>query len=462
MTAPDTAIASDAWWPDLLRQIGRNVRLAAPVAASRLVLFLIITADVVMVGRYDSTELAYLSLAFALQGVFMLVGIGMLVGTGVLTAQARGADAEVECGVIYRVALVHAFGLGVLFAALCFAGEWFFRLTGQGADLAAGAGRAMVWLGLGLPGLMLMVATSLFLEALGRPVAGVVVSGGGLALNIALNAWLIPGGPQTATVLAAGGGADGAAVATSIVRWAMAVVMIGYAFAVVERRYGLVGPLTDGFAVARKLRRLGYALGLAQGLESAAFGALALFAGLIGASAVAAHQIALQVAAFCFMGAVGISTATAVQVGLAVGRGDQRGMALAGWAGCSLILVWMASLAVVVALGRHALAGLFTDDPALIALVLPSLLVVAAMLPTDGLQGVLMGALRGAGDVWVPTAMHLCSFLLVMAPSAALFALHLDWGVPGLFAGAFAGVSVAALLLSLRFRVIGRRVVARL
>jgi MATE family multidrug resistance protein len=197
MTAPDIAMipaADRGWWRDLLRHAAVNVRLAAPVALSRTVLFLIVTADVAMVGHHGSVELAYISLAMAVQGVFMLVGFGMLVGTGVLAAQARGAGADAECGVIYRVALLHALGLGALFAGLCFAGGWFFRLTGQDADLASGAGRAMIWLGLGLPGLMLMVATSLFLEALGRPLVGVAVAAGGLGLNVALNAWLIPGG----------------------------------------------------------------------------------------------------------------------------------------------------------------------------------------------------------------------------------------------------------------------------
>jgi MATE family multidrug resistance protein len=242
----------------------------------------------------------------------------------------------------------------------------------------------------------------------------------------------------------------------------MAAAMIGFAFVTVDRRYGLTGPLTHGLAIGRKLRRLGYALGLAQGLESAAFSSMSLFAGLLGAAAVAAHQVALQVAAFCFMGAVGISTATAVQVGLAVGRGDQRGMALAGWAGCGMIVALMTFFAAIILVWRGPIAGLFTDDPALLAVVLPTLLVVAAMLPTDGLQGVLMGALRGTGDVWVPTAMHLFSFIVVMAPLAAWFAFGLDWGVPGLFGGAIVGVTVAALLLSLRFRAIGRRVIRRL
>jgi MATE family multidrug resistance protein len=454
MTVPQSAIAAGAPQRparDFARALGQNARLAAPVCASRLVMFLIITADVAMVGRHDSVQLAFISLAMAVQGVLMLVGFGMLVGTGVLAAQARGAGADAECGVIWRVALLHALGLGLLFLALCGAGEGFFLLAGQDPMLAAGGGRTLLWLGLGLPGLLLAMATSLFLEALGRPVVTVVVAAGALALNIVLNGMLI----ETR-------GADGAAMATSAVRWAMAVALIGYALATVDARYNLRGALRHGGAIGRKLRRLGYALGLAQGLESAAFSALTLLAGLIGAGAVAAHQIAMQVAAFCFMAAVGTSTATAVQVGMAVGRGDRRGVALAGWAGVCLILSVMLALGVLIVALQDSVAGLFTEDPAVQALVLPVLVVVAAMLAPDGLQGVLMGALRGAGDVWVPTAMQLVSFVAVMAPLAAWLGLGLGWGVPGLYAGALCGVTLAAALLGARFAVVSRRAVRRL
>jgi MATE family multidrug resistance protein len=73
-----------------------------------------------------------------------------------------------------------------------------------------------------------------------------------------------------------------------------------------------------------------------------------------------------------------------------------------------------------------------------------------------------MSALRGTGDVWIPTSMHLCSFLVVMIPAAALFALKLDYGVPGLMMGTFAGVCCAAVLLWLRFFVISKREITRL
>ena len=162
------------------------------------------------------------------------------------------------------------------------------------------------------------------------------------------------------------------------------------------------------------------------------------------------------------MAAIGVGTATAVHVGLAIGRGDQRQMMLSGWGGLFTISVFMAAMAVVMALFPGSLVQIFTQDPVLLAIAVPTLLVAAATLITDGAQGVLMGALRGTGDVWIPSALHLCSFLLVMVPAAYGFAIWADIGTPGLMMGTFCGVTLAAVLLASRFHLVSKRPVARL
>src|SRR5690606_19939089 len=137
-------------------------------------------------------------------------------------------------------------------------------------------------------------------------------------------------------------------------------------------------------------------------------------------------------------------------------------MALAGWTGLAAIVVFMAAVALVAGFRSEAIGGLFTQEPEVLAVVAPTLVVAALMLIPDGAQGVLMGALRATGDVWIPSAMHLCSFTLVMTPAAWLFGLRLGMGAPGLMLGALCGVSVAALLLAGRFAAISRRQVRRL
>lgn len=433
----------------LARQVGAIVKLGAPVSLSRLGMLLLIVVDVAMVGRHSSLELAHFGLANAVLLVLFLLGTGMLIGTAVLTAQAVGAGAERECGVIWRVAALHALALGGVFALLTLAGRWLYAATGQDPELARGAADVLVVMGLGLPGGLLFVCCTLFLEALKRPLPGLAAMALANALNVGLNAWLIP--PL---------GAEGAALATSIARSLAGAALVWRILRLPEaERFNLRGPMTGWREIGGKLRRLGWPLGLAQGLESCAFSALSLFAGLLGATAVAGFQIAMMIVAFLFMAAIGVGAATGVHVGLAVGRGDRPGMARAGWSGLIAILCFMGAAATVMSLWPHAFGRLFTSDPAVLAVVGPTLVAAALMLVPDGAQGVLMGALRGAGDVWVPTAMHLCSFTLVM--TAWLLAVRLGYGAPGLMLGALCGVGVAALLLASRFATISRRQVRR-
>ena len=149
-----------------------------------------------------------------------------------------------------------------------------------------------------------------------------------------------------------------------------------------------------------------------------AFSSLALLAGYLGLAAVGGYQIVINIIAFAFMGAVGVATATGVAVGHAVGREDASAVARAGWSGVATIVMFMGLFAIGVELFPDALAHIFTNDPAILAVVVPTLVVAGFMLLADGSQAVLMGALRGAGDTWVPTALHLCAFILVMVPAA--------------------------------------------
>jgi MATE family multidrug resistance protein len=444
--------------PGFAREVLAIARLAVPVAGSRIGMLLLVLVDAAMVGRHDSRELAYFGLGNALHLVLLLIGIGMLVGTAVLSAQARGAGEERTCGRVWRVALLHALALGGGFALLALLGEAALRLAGQTVDMAAGGGQVLLLSGLGLPGALVFVCSTLFLESLGRPRPGVLAMLAANLINVLLNSLLIGGGLGLPAM-----GAAGAALATSIARSLAALGLVLYILGLADRaRWGIVRPLVGGAAIGRKLRRVGYAIGLTQGAESAAFGGLVLLAGLVGAQSVAGHQIAISAVSLAFMGAIGTASATAVRVGLAVGRQDQYGQRRAGFAGMTAILLFM-GLAAGVLLGfPEAIGRLFTADPLVLAVAVPTLLVGGLMLPTDGLQAVLMGALRGMGDVWVPLALHSAAFFLLMLPLAAWLGLGLRLGAPGLMAGAWAGVSLAALLLGLRFNHISRLPVSRL
>lgn len=434
------------------------VRLALPVSLSRAGILLLIVVDTAMVGGFSSLELAHYGLANAIQTVLMLVGVGMLIGTAVLCAQALGAGEPAGCGEVWRQAMRHSLVLGGLFCLACLVAEPFLLATGQAADLAAGGAGVALYVGLGMPGILLFVAGTLFLETLGRPLPAVAAMALANLANVPLNALLIHGGAGLPAM-----GAEGAALATAAVRWLAAAVIVVAILRLPDRdRLGL-GPGAPRIAgTGRRLRRLGYPMSIATGLESAAFSSLTLFAGHIGAMAVAGWQITLNVIAFAFMAAIGIGTATAVHVGHAVGRGDLAGVRLAGWGGLLTILSWMGLVALALLLVPDRLAALFTADAAVLALAVPALTVAAGMVMADGAQGVLMGALRGAGDVWLPTFLHLLAFTVVMLPAAWIATFTLDLGVPGLVAAAMAGVAVASVLLAARFALLTRRPIRRI
>ena len=440
---------------DFRDRIGAITRLAVPVSMARLSMLVLVMVDMAMTGHFATTELAFYSLAHAVHMVCMLIGVGMLIGTAVLSAQALGAGAHEECGVIWRVSMLHAFVLGCIFTGLAQAGVWFYHQMGYETGLADGAGDVVAVLNFGLPGQLVYAASILFLEALNRPGPGLVIMIAANFVNAVLN-WLLIDGDIAL-------GAEGAAWATTISRWLIAAAAIIYILRMKDaHKFNIAGRLDDWRNIGKKLRHLGYPLGLAQGLESAAFASLTLFAGHISGQAAGGFQIVMTVVAFCFMAAIGVGTATAVHVGMAIGRRDQRQMILSGWAGLFAITIFMAMMAVAITLFPNALARIFTDDPALLAIVVPTLLVGAIILVCDGAQGVLMGALRGAGDVWVPTALHLCSFLLVMVPAAGWLSLRTSLGTPGLMWGTLCGVTLAAVLLAGRFHIISKRPIGRL
>ncbi len=440
----------------LAAQVRRTLALAVPVMGSRLGLVLMITVDSVMAGQFSGAALAHYGISLAPHIFLLVVGIGLLVGTVVLVGQADGADQQRRCGAIWHSALLIAFVVGSGFGLLLLFGETILLLLGQSAEMAAGGGRALAWAGLGLPAILMYLATSFFLEGIGRARAGMIVALGANLPNAALN-WVLIGGELGAPAM----GAAGAMLATTISRWLMLAALIAYALTMRDRAsYGVSRASQADRATVRRLLRLGAPLAAATGIESGAFATLATFAGWLGETQMAAYQACLNVVSFAFMLAIGLSTATSVRTANAVGRADRPGLALAGWLGLALAAALMLAVGVLVLWQREPIAQLYTDSEEVGALIRTGLLWVAAILLFDGAQGTLMGAHRGAADVLVPTSMQGFSFLVVGVPLAYYLGIVTGGGVPALLTALLIALITASILLSLRFAIISRRPVA--
>ena len=441
----------------LRTHLRETLRLAVPVMLARLGVLTIVTMDTAMSGHASGDDLAWYAVAIAPQIPLLLVGIGLLMGTIVMTAQAMGAGSPGRCGAIWRTALAHAAVAGTAMAIACAFGESFLLAAGQAGDIAAGGGRVLAAIGFGLPGLLLYVATSFFLEGIGRPVPGMVIIIGANVLNVGLN-WLLIFGHGGFPAL----GAEGAAIASSIVRWCMFAAAALYVLRRVDsRRFGISAASDPADRLGPRMRRLGLPMGIAHGLEASAFAAMTLIAGRLGAVEVGGYTIPMNLLALAFMGAIGLSTAASVRVGNAVGRGDPAGVRWAGWAAVGVAVVYLAVVAVVFGLVPTWLAALYTSDAAVLAVAAPAIVVCAIAAIPDGVQGVLMGALRGASDTWPATWLYVFSFWIVMVPLGYWLAVHRTMGAVGLMAAVVVGASVAAVLLGWRFRLVSARAVRR-
>ncbi|WP_083900758.1 MATE family efflux transporter [Azospirillum sp. B4] len=426
--------------------------LAAPLMLTRMGQLFMQTVDTAMVGRHSAEELAYFGLGNTPVGTAFATVVGLMMGTIILVAQAVGAGRPQEAGAVWRRSVPYALLVGVIVAMGCLFGEAFFHLTGQDPQIAHGAAPVIIILGLGMPAAVLQITTSFFLEGIKRPLPAMISMIVANLLNFLLDYTLVFGHFGFPAL-----GAVGSSIATTTIRWVTALGLCAYVWTMRDHaHYGVRGSFLD-WRQGRGHRHLGYAAGLSQGAEASAFGTMGIFAGWLGALGLGAYAIGLNLLALPFMAALGLASATAVQVGQAHGAGCRREATLAGWTGLAITALVLAGVGLIFASLPQTIAGLYASDPALIRDLVPLIAFMAWILVADGGQTVMASALRGQGDSWIPTALHFFSYYGVMIPVAAFAAFHLGHGVMGIFQGILVASIVAVSVLMARFHLLSRR-----
>jgi len=186
------------------------------------------------------------------------------------------------------------------------------------------------------------------------------------------------------------------------------------------------------------------------------FNAAALLMGLINAASLAAHAIAIQIAAVAFMVPMGLSQAATVRVGRAYGAGDRAGITRAGWAAFAIGVSFMALTALVMVIWPIALLAAFIDvdapeNAAVVTLAVTFLAFAGLFQIFDGAQAVGLGMLRGLHDTRMPMIYALIGYWGVGLPLGILLAFPLGAAGAGIWIGLSAGLAVVALLLLVRW-----------
>lgn len=434
-------------------ELRATVALALPVIGTQISQVAINTTDVILLGRLSPQALASGTLGANTFFVLMIFVLGVLTAVTPLTAQARGAGDLRGMRRTVRQGLWAAAALSVPAMAVLWHAEAILLALDQSAADAAGAGeyvRALLW---GFPGAMAFVVLRAFTAALSRPGAALAITLAGVALNAAAAYALIFGafGLPRLELLGAG-------IASATVNTAMFAGLAG--FVLVDRgmrRYAVFGRFWRAdWPRFRAIFRIGVPIGVTLLLEVGMFAGSSVLMGWIGTEALAAHAIAIQLAAVAFMVPLGIGMAGAVRVGLAHGAGDGAGVRRAGWSAVGLGLAASLLSAAIFLTVPGLLVGAFLDpaEPGAdrVAALAVELLAVAALFQlADAGQAVGANVLRGVSDTQVPMILAAIGYWLVGFPLAYLLAIRGGLGAPGVWYGLATGLFIVAVLLISRF-----------
>ena len=418
--------------------------LAVPVVMAELGWITMGIVDTLMVGRLGPEAIGAVGIGTSL---FMAVGVfamGLLLGLDTLVAQSYGANRLDEChrwlahGVVLALALWVPV-TGLLFLLDASLDRW--GLDPAVLPLTLDYFEVVIW---SLLPLLLYAAFRRYLQATGsvRPVMMALVAAN--VVNAAVN-WVLIFGNLGAPEL----GVAGAAWATVFSRVFMAAWLL---WAIVAREWsrtpGLFEtPLRIEASWLRRLCALGFPAAMQITLEVGVFAAATALAGRLAPSALAAHQIALNVVGLTFMVPYGLSSAGAVRVGHAVGRADPAGAGRAGWTALLFGVVFMAcAAAVFVTLGRPIIAA-FTSDPSVVRTGVALLAIAAVFQLFDGLQGVATGILRGLGDTRTPMLWNLAAHWFIGLPLGYTLCFAAGLGIAGLWWGLSLGLIICGIAL---------------
>jgi MATE family multidrug resistance protein len=441
--------ATSLWakWTRLRGEAWSSLLLALPIVFGQLSSVGMTVVDTVLAGHLDPAVLAAIAVGSAVWSLALVSLLGLMLGLAPLVAERYGAARWPEVGALFRQALWLAsaagiaIGIGLRHARPLLEG---FGVAPEVVEQADGFLRALAF---GAPAQALYFALRGASEGVGRTRPTLYFGALGLALLLPLGYVLMYGRFGFPRL-----GAVGCGYATAAALW-LQVLCFGTYLA--RRPHYRPFALFARFELPRPraiwaLLALGLPMGAAVLMEAGLFISVALLIGSLGGLPVAAHQIAINVASVAFMVPLGIGMAATVRVGHALGRGDRSGARWVVLGSGLLVLLAQGVSALLMALVPERIAALYTSDAAVLAQAVVLLRLAALFQVADGIQALANGALRGLQDALWPMAITLLAYWGVGMTLAHALGFGAGQGAPGMWMGLIAGLSVAALLLSLR------------
>lgn len=418
--------------------------LAGPVVLAELGWVAMGTVDTMMVGRVSAEAIGAVSMGTALFLAVAIFGMGLLLGLDTLVSQAFGAGDIEDCHRSLFHGVYLSFILSPLLMLLVYRLIPILEWWGTDPDvlrLTVPYVEKVTW---SLHPLLLYASFRRYLQAMGivRPVMFVLIAAN--LVNAASN-WVLIFGKLGAPAL----GVVGAGWATFLSRSFMAAALLIYILYHDHRnRTGLLrAPFVPEISRMKRLLRLGVPAAAQLTLELGVFAAATVLAGRLDSVSLAAHQIALTAASITFMVPLGVSSAGAVRVGQALGRGDPRAAGLSGWTALVMGAAFMSLAGISFLVFPSLIIRAFTAEPEVISAGTSLLFVAAFFQLFDGVQVVATGILRGTGDTRTPMLSNLVGHWFLGLPVGVVFGFVLGWGVVGIWVGLSLGLIAVGIVL---------------
>lgn len=435
--------------PPMWKEFKNTLVIAGPIIISNVSQVGLGLVDSAMIGAVDYKQLAASSLVINVLAIPQVLGIGMTMAISPLVAMANGRkDVTYATKVVVNGVLLATL-VGLLIAVIIVATPQLLFHLGQDEEVAALAlnyYKVMAW---SLVPMMVFVAVKQFTDALEFTRTAMVLSLLSLPINAFLN-WLLIYGKWGFPALEL----FGTGIATLITRTLIAITLI-----VVVLRHKTFAPYRQAGISALKINRkimgnllkIGIPSSLQYGMEAGAFSVSGVMIGWLGATAQAAHQIALNLASLTFMAGLGVSLAGSIRVANALGRHDKVAMRKIGSSTIIGGLGYGLICALLFIILRHQLPSLFTNNTE-VAILASTLLVFGAVFQiSDATQAIGVGLLRGIQDVKLPTVFVAIAYWLIGIPVGYFLAFQLQLGAKGIWIGFVSGLTISSVLLNTRF-----------
>ena len=447
----NTSLSTPGWEQELRATLG----LAVPLAATNLLQMLIHAVDVIFIARLGDQPLAASSLAIAIFGLTVWAMTGLVGACAPLIAAERGRRLHSVRDIrrTVRMGMWVAVGFGLVGMAICFAGEALLLASGQDAQIAAMAGDFLALLAWAMIPMVMAGVFRIFVAALGKPGYATAITLLALGTNV-LGNWALVFGHLGLPAL----GLMGSALSSVITALAM---LVAYVVVITRdrtlRRYRIFGRWwRPEWARLKQIMVIGTPIALTVLAEAGLFSGAALLMGRIGETELAAHTLALNLAALAFQIPFGTAQAATIRVGYHHGAGDRIAAGRAGWVALAIGTGFMTTTALAMLLMPTALLRIYTDpdahaNAALIGFALQYLMWAAIFQLADGVQAVAAGALRGLQDTRVPMWIAIFSYWVPGFGMAIWLGFFTPLEGTGVWIGLATGLFFAAALLLWRW-----------